>query len=71
MEIKGLKHFQFEILLRIATKESQFYFRGNNFDQKDGVAMGSPLAPKLANIFVSELENKIMDELKRKGKRVV
>ena len=65
--VEGLKSFQFERLLRTATQESHFYFRGNYFNQIDSVSMGSPLAPTLANIFVSELENKIMSELGKKG----
>ena len=65
--IEGLKKFQFERLLRTATQESHFYFKGNYFNQIDGVAMGSPLAPTLANIFISEIENKIMNELRNKG----
>ena len=28
--------------------------------------MGSPLAPTLANIFISEIENKIMNDLRNK-----
>lgn len=29
-----------------------FRFNGNFYDQVDGVAMGSPLAPILANLFL-------------------
>ena len=39
-------------LFRIATSETHFTFNGSIFDQIDGVAMGSPLAPVLANIFI-------------------
>jgi len=49
------------------TKESHFKFRGMNFDQVDGVAMGSPLAPTLADAFMSDFENKIMDRLEAMG----
>ena len=31
-------------------------FEGNFYDQCDGVAMGSPLGPVLANMFMSNLE---------------
>ena len=34
--------------------------------KKDALIISSTISPTLANIFVSELENKIMDELKRK-----
>ena len=58
--VEGLKYFQYEKLLKIATQNSPFYFWGNYFNQKVVFSMGSPLAPTLANIFVSELENKMM-----------
>ncbi|XP_065677362.1 uncharacterized protein LOC136092752 [Hydra vulgaris] len=38
-------------LLQIFTSRSHFLFDGKYYDQTDGVAMGSPLAPILANIF--------------------
>ena len=40
-------------LLTIATKEQLFQFDGQLYEQIDGVAMGSPLGPLLANFFVS------------------
>ena len=39
-------------LFRIATSETHFTFNGSIFDQIDGVAMVSPLAPVLANLFM-------------------
>ena len=39
-------------LFRIATSETHFTFNGSIFDQIDGVAMGSPLALVLANLFM-------------------
>ncbi len=44
-ELKELFHF--------ATSQSHFLFDGNFFDQIDGVAMGSPLGPVLANLFMA------------------
>ena len=40
-------------LLTLATKESLFIFDGEYYYQTDGVAMGSPLGPTLANLFMS------------------
>ena len=37
----------------MATKESYFRFNGSLYNQIDGVAMGSPLGPSLANAFLS------------------
>ena len=40
-------------------------FNGDLYMQIDGVAMGSPLGPILANIFMVELENKIIPRLNK------
>ncbi|XP_068696778.1 uncharacterized protein [Montipora foliosa] len=45
-------------LLPFATKKSHFIFDGQYYDQIDGVAMGSPLGPVLANIFMCHFEEK-------------
>ena len=45
-------------LLEFATKKSHFLFDGKYYDQIDGVAMGSPLGPVLANVFVCDFEEK-------------
>ena len=39
-----------------ATKETHFLFDSNMYDQIDGVAMGSPLGPALANLFMGHHE---------------
>ena len=53
--------------LEICTKESHFQFNNAFYDQVDGVAMGSPLGPLFANIFMCEFERKHMAELKKLG----
>jgi hypothetical protein len=63
----GFKRTTLKKLLETCTKRSHFQFRGLFFDQIDGVAMGSPLAPTLANIFMDNLETKAMDDLKQLG----
>ena len=51
--IKGISKNDFRDLLNLATKESFFTFNNKFYIQVDGVAMGSPLGPILANIFLS------------------
>ena len=46
-------------LLLLCTKNVQFTFNGQIYRQVIGVAMGSPLGPILADIFLSLLENKL------------
>jgi len=43
-------------LVEFATAKSHFLFNNDVYDQIDGVAMGSPLGPVLANIFMGHYE---------------
>ena len=45
-------------MLQYAIKDNCFTFDDNIYIQQDGVAMGSPLGPVLANIFMCEIEEK-------------
>ena len=45
-----------EKLLYLCTDHVHFSYGGRIYIQVDGVAMGSPLGPVLANIFMTELE---------------
>ena len=47
-------------LLETCTKEMHFLFNGSVYRQKNGVAMGSPLGPVIANIFMVELERRLV-----------
>ena len=61
MKIKGLRKNEFQKLLELSTKESFILFDNHYYKQTDGVAMGSPLAPILANIFLSHWEQIWLD----------
>ena len=50
--VEGLSKTDFKELLSLATKDSHFIFDGTLYKQIDGVAMGSPLGPTLANAFL-------------------
>ena len=56
-KVQNLNKKQLKKLLTFACKESHFLFDGHIFDQVDGVAMGSPLGPILADIFMSHVED--------------
>ena len=49
-----LKLFKSDLskLLSIATAQMHFIFNDKVYDQRDGVVVGSPFAPVLANLFL-------------------
>ena len=53
IKINGLSKNQVKELLKLATKHSFFLFNDTYYNQIDGVAMGNPLGPTLANAFLS------------------
>ena len=52
-------------LLLLCTKNVHFTFNGQIYIQVDGVAMGSPPAPLLADIFMIELERLLIPNLRK------
>ena len=56
----NLKKRSLKKLLIDACTKTLFTFSNNIYEQKDGVSMGSPLGPVLANIIMTELEEKII-----------
>ena len=53
---------QFKYLLELSVKNTYFIFNGELYEQIDGVAMGSPLGPTLANIFLCYYESKWLQD---------
>ena len=49
-------------LFLFATSKTHFIFNSKFYNQIDGVAVGSPLAPVLANIFMGFHESKWLNE---------
>ena len=52
-----------KLLLELCTKEMHFTFDGKVYKQVDGVCMGSPLGPVIANVFMVALEEEIAPKL--------
>ena len=62
MQPPPLSKDAFYELMIMATKGVEFSFGKTMFKQVDGVAMGSPLGPVLANIFVGYHETIFFNE---------
>ena len=57
----NLQKDQLTQLLRMASMDQLFQFDGQLYEQCEGVAMGSPLGPFLANVFMCHLEDRLSD----------
>ena len=55
-KLNNLTKDSFQSLLQLATLNSFFIFDRKYYKQKDGLAMGSPLGPALANVFLCHFE---------------
>ena len=55
---------ELKTLLCFATAQTHFLFKGSFYDQVDGVSMGSPLAPVLANLFMGHNEKDWIENYK-------
>lgn len=49
--VHNLMRDQFKKLLKLSVEDSIFMFNNQLYSQTDGVAMGSPLGPTVANAF--------------------
>jgi len=58
-----LKRDELKALLNICTKEMHFALNSKIYKQNDGVCMGNPLGPVIANIFMVELETILIPTL--------
>ena len=54
---RGYNKKQFETILNLTSKTSNFIFNNQLYEQIDGVAMGSPSGATLANIFLCHYES--------------
>ena len=51
----------FRKLLELAVLDTAFIFNGTSYRQIEGMAMGSPLGPTFANIFMCNFEEQLLD----------
>ena len=58
----GFTRNEFSALLKLAVEDSYFVFDGKMYKQIDGMAMGSPLGPLFANIFLSHYESQWLND---------
>ena len=58
----GFTKDSFRKLLELSVTETYFTFNNKIYKQIDGMAMGSPLGPTFANIFMCHLENLFMNQ---------
>ena len=62
--VHGLNKSEFNDLLSLAIKELYFIFNNILYKQIDGVAIGSPLGPSLANVFLAQHKQNWLDSCK-------
>ena len=60
--VNGFNRVNFEKLLELAVMNTNFIFNGKLYKQVDGMAMGSPLGPTFANIFMCHLEEQFISQ---------
>ena len=53
-------------LTELCLRTTYFEFEGDIYEQKEGAAMGSPLSPVLANIFIEMFEEEAIDSAAHK-----
>ena len=53
----NLTKSSFYNLLKMTMFQSFFIFNGKLYEQCDGIALGSPLGPTLANVFIFHFKN--------------
>ena len=62
MSVLSLSKIYFKTLLELAVKDVLFLFNGNLYSQVDGIGMGNPLGPTLANAFLCHHEKNWLND---------
>ena len=58
-------------LLDLCLNTTYFLYQGEFYQQKQGAAMGSPISPIIANLFMEDFERKAINTAKNRPKIVV
>jgi hypothetical protein len=53
-------HPSIKLMLTLVLKNNNFTFDGNHYLQINGTAMGTKMAPSYANIFMGDLEERLL-----------
>ena len=48
-------------LLEFCLRSTHFVFQGQHYEQVEGAAMGSPLSPIIANIYMEDFETRALE----------
>ena len=60
--VNGFDKQSFRKILELSVLDTHFIFDKKLYKQVDGMAMGSPLGPTFANIFMCTLEERFLDQ---------
>ena len=64
--IRGLTNDETGNLVEVCLRSKHFNYRGDIYEQINGVAMGSPLSPIVVNIFMEHFEDKAINSASEK-----
>ena len=67
----NFKKFQFKKLLELSLLDTHFLFNNNLYKQINGLAMGQPVAPVMANIFLCYHERKWLENCPPEFKPII
>ena len=63
-ELDGISCNKIVELIKLCVQNSSFTFNGEFFSQTFGIAMGNPLSPILANLYMEYFETKLLPSVK-------
>ena len=58
-------------MLKVCLDISHFRLRDNHYRMEDGLAMGSPVSPPVANLFMAEFEKEALESFEEEKTKKV